>query len=415
MPIKLNGATNGSVELDVPAAVGSDLQVTLPATAGTAIVKATDGSVDLGSVDIDSSGRVGIGTNATSSYSAIADNLLIAGTNTGMSIIDSGDSTQSSLYFYGGTTRRHYIEGGSGGSGILTIQSNNAVKFNIGAAETMRIDSSGNLGLGTDSPSTLLDVRGEISVAYNANYGIRFYNQDRNNWSSIGNNIASGSTAANLAFKDSTGEVMRLAGGRLLVGATAAVSGADANGRLQVSQSVASNTCIMVAENTASSGNLSCIRARFRNYAPNNIYNAFLQCDDSSTNRFTLRSNGGLANYSANNANLSDRNAKKNITAAANTWDRVKEWEIVNYRYKDQPDDADLNLGVIAQQVNESCPEVVTVFQEAKEATETEPAQEERLGVKEQQMHWMAIKALQEAIAKIETLETKVAALEAAP
>ena len=51
---------------------------------------------------------------------------------------------------------------------------------------------------------------------------------------------------------------------------------------------------------------------------------------------------------------------------------------------------------------------MVTVFQEAKEATETEPAQEERLGVKEQQMHWMAIKALQEAIAKIETLEQRL-------
>ena len=201
--------------------------------------------------------------------------------------------------------------------------------------------------------------------------------------------------------------------GRLLLGATAPVSGADANGKVQVSQDVGSNTCILVAENTASSGNLSCIRARLRNSAPNSVFSAFLQCDDSAANRLTLRSNGGLANYSANNANLSDRNAKKDISAAAGTWDRVKEWEIVNYRYKDQPDDADLNLGVIAQQVNESCPEVVTVFQEAKEATETEPAQEERLGVKEQQMHWMAIKALQEAIAKIETLETKVAALEA--
>ena len=35
MPIKLNGATSGSVELDVPAAVGSDLQLTLPTVAGT--------------------------------------------------------------------------------------------------------------------------------------------------------------------------------------------------------------------------------------------------------------------------------------------------------------------------------------------------------------------------------------------
>jgi hypothetical protein len=142
--------------------------------------------------------------------------------------------------------------------------------------------------------------------------------------------------------------------------------------------------------------------------------NEFLACFGAATIRAAIRSNGGLANYSANNANLSDRNAKKDISLAADTWDCLKEWEIVNYRYKDQPDDADLNLGVIAQQVAESCPEVITVFQEAKEATEDAPAQEERLGVKEQQMYWMAIKALQEAQVRIEQLESKVAALEGA-
>ena len=67
MPIKLNGATSGSVELDVPAAVGSDLQLTLPATAGEVIVKEADGSVDLGSVDIDSSGRLLVGTSSSPS------------------------------------------------------------------------------------------------------------------------------------------------------------------------------------------------------------------------------------------------------------------------------------------------------------------------------------------------------------
>ena len=123
-----------------------------------------------------------------------------------------------------------------------------------------------------------------------------------------------------------------------------------------------------------------------------------------------MASNGGLYNYSANNSNLSDRNAKKDITPAADTWDCIKEWEIVNYRYKDQPDAADLNLGVIAQQVAESCPEVIAVFQEAKEATEDQPAQEERLGVKEQQMYWMAIKALQEAQVRIEALEARLTA-----
>ena len=145
----------------------------------------------------------------------------------------------------------------------------------------------------------------------------------------------------------------------------------------------------------------------------------------AGTLRSAFYSNGGLANVSANNANLSDRNAKKDIAPAAGTWDCLKEWEIVNYRYKDQPDDADLNLGVIAQQVAESCPEVITVFEEAKQAkaavldddgNEVEPAQEaqpEKLGVKEQQMMWMAIKALQQAQTRIETLETANASLEA--
>jgi hypothetical protein len=158
--------------------------------------------------------------------------------------------------------------------------------------------------------------------------------------------------------------------------------------------------------------NANGIQVQYSGASFNNTLNDFIECYDSVA-RFSVRSNGGIANYSANNVNLSDRNAKKDIAPAAGTWDCLKDWEIVNFRYKDQPDDADLNMGVIAQQVAESCPEVITVFQGAKESTETEPAQEERLGVKDQQMMWMAIKALQEAMERIETLEAKVAALEA--
>ncbi len=35
MSIKLNGATDGSIQLDVPAAIGSDLNITIPTAAGT--------------------------------------------------------------------------------------------------------------------------------------------------------------------------------------------------------------------------------------------------------------------------------------------------------------------------------------------------------------------------------------------
>jgi hypothetical protein len=308
-----------------------------------------------------------------------------------------------------------------------------------GNFERVRITSAGLVGIGT-TPSYTLDVAGTIN-SRSANptvfdalqfYGTAMGTDNKfwrtqisttaQNWQTVDDAYTTPSTWLQatrngnqvetirfLTGTSGTTERLRIdSSGRLLVGASAAVSGADANGRVQVSQDIASNTCILVAENTASSGNLSCIRARLTNSSPNSIYSAFLQCDDSTTNRLTLRSNGGLANYSANNFNLSDRNAKKDISPAADTWDCIKEWEIVNYRYKDQSDDADLNLGVIAQQVAESCPEVITVFQEAKEATEDAPAQEERLGVREQQMYWMAIKALQEAQVRIEQLEQRL-------
>ena len=81
----------------------------------------------------------------------------------------------------------------------------------------MRINYNGNVGIGTTSPAVKLDVRGEIAVAYNATYGLRFYNDARNNWSSIGNTIT-GSSSANLVFKDATGEVMRIATGKVGIG-----------------------------------------------------------------------------------------------------------------------------------------------------------------------------------------------------
>ena len=79
----------------------------------------------------------------------------------------------------------------------------------------LTVDANGNIGLGTVSPVTSLDVRGEVSIEYNSQYGLRFYNQDRNNWSYIGNSIPSGNSYANLRFGDYTGEVMRMYAGNV--------------------------------------------------------------------------------------------------------------------------------------------------------------------------------------------------------
>jgi hypothetical protein len=88
-------------------------------------------------------------------------------------------------------------------------------------ATAITIDSSENVGIGR-APRVMLDVAGEAAIAYNATYGLRFYNQDQNNWSFIGNDVTT--SAADLRFGDSTGEVMRLSGGNVGIGTSSITS-----------------------------------------------------------------------------------------------------------------------------------------------------------------------------------------------
>ena len=201
-----------------------------------------------------------------------------------------------------------------------------------------------------------------------------------------------------------TGRITVDASGRLLVGTSSTASAGGVSAQHAFSHGTSSQWVAAVQHTTGAGNTPFGLTIKYTAATPNDTSSDFLFCEDATALRARIYSNGGLGNYQANNVNLSDRNTKKDISPAADTWNCIKEWEIVNYRYKDQPDDADLNLGVIAQQVAESCPEVITIFEEAKDD------QPEKLGVKEQQMYWMAIKALQEGIARIETLEARLTA-----
>ena len=160
----------------------------------------------------------------------------------------------------------------------------------------------------------------------------------------------------------------------------------------------------------------------YRNTAPNTGAANFLICTDSVGTKARIKSNGGINNYQSNDSNLCDEREKKNIVDLDSTWNCLKNWELKKFHYNDDADDSDLRYGVIAQQVAPHCPEVIDewVKQQAADAVldedgnEVEPAKEEitRLAVREQQMYWMAIKALQEAQTRIEQLETRVAQLE---
>ena len=138
MPIKLNGSTSGSVELNVPAAVGSDLQLTLPATAGEVIVKEADGSVDLGAVDILSDGTIATGGLTSTPGTVAAGSFVQAAANAG---------------FFG-----------NNGDAKFGSSANNPVLFQVNGSEKARIDTSGNLGVNTTTPNYKVDINGELGV-----------------------------------------------------------------------------------------------------------------------------------------------------------------------------------------------------------------------------------------------------------
>ena len=423
--IRINGDTSGYIEISAPNVAGST-SITLPATTGGSLL-ATDASgnlnVDSGTLYVDGvNNRVGIGTTSVQSRLHVA--------KSGAEGIEfyPGDSSNVNVTY-------HYNRSGS--AWVSNSQWAASHVFQIQSTEAARIDTSGRLLIGTSSaPTASVPNPSKLVVAGNtANTGSGSITLARGSAVTIADQLA-----GEIFFTDSAEKYFaRIAAecdgtpgtndypGRLVFSTTAdGASSPTERGRFtSTGYFKASNnggyttfgTDMHELRTTAAQWTTSIRNAHasdpyglYITYSasPNGTVNNFVHCSTDTGGTFAaIRSNGGLANVQANNVNLSDARAKKDITPAADTWGCVKEWEIVNYRYKNQPDDGDLNLGVIAQQVEESCPEVITVFQEA---TEDEP---EKLGVKEQQMYWMAIKALQEAQLRIEQLEATNASFEA--
>jgi len=384
---------------------------------------------------IDSSGRVGVGT--ASPVFGVGDGLEVA--RYGVATIRVSSNTQ-------GVELRS-----DAGTGTLETRGGSPLLLGTSSTERARIDSSGRLLVGTSSArenyfgaasgeACQLEVEGNDYKTSGASFtstnnAIAGWGPHialgRSRGGSVGTNglVSSGDGTGTIIFHGNDGSSF-IQSARIDAFVDGTPGANDMPGRLVFSvtrdgqasptealrisnQGVAQITAVdtnsaslVVSANAASGSQYGVLVASANDQNATGTY--FFRGVGGATERFTVRTDGGIANYSANNVNLSDRNAKKDITPATGTWDCIKEWEIVNYRYKNQPDAADLNLGVIAQQVAESCPEVITVFEEAKDS------QPEKLGVKEQQMYWMAIKALQEAQMRIETLEAKVAALESA-
>jgi len=136
----------------------------------------------------------------------------------------------------------------------------------------------------------------------------------------------------------------------------------------------------------------------------------------NSTNsgvRFYVKVDGGVVNHQGNDANLCDERMKTNIVDAPSYYNSIKNIAIKKFNYISEPAGTPLKVGVIAQQV-ETIESDLVQDEFAVDGSPNDESTTMMKGVREEQLFMMSIKALQEAMAKIETLEAKVAALEAA-
>ena len=160
-----------------------------------------------------------------------------------------------------------------------------------------------------------------------------------------------------------------------------------------------------------SSTNPEGLYLRFSFAAPNTQGRHFLKCTDNVGDKATIDSNGNSRNLNNSYGGFSDISLKENIVDTGSQWDDIKNIKVRTFNFKTD-DASDKRIGVVAQEIETVCPRLVDITYDKDENGEF--LKTGIKSVKYSVLYMKAIKALQEAQTRIETLETKVAALEAA-
>jgi len=271
----------------------------------------------------------------------------------------------------------------------------------VGNSERMRIDSSGNVGIGVSSPIGVLTVDygtttqgGGVSFRRNSTQRWDFYaNSGGNALYSEGNHGYFGTSSAhNVVFVTNETERMRInSSGQLLIGQTAAVGSETV---LQVSGSDRSGGVVGFYDTdaTTSIGNII-LRLAFTN--DNDCTNAsFIHFADGD---------GTIGSVYANNASsvvfstVSDERLKENIVDASSQLQLVKDIKVREFDWKK---DGTHQVGFIAQELNNLVPEAV--------AEGGEDVKENAWGVDYGKLTPYLVKAIQEQQEQIETLKQEI-------
>ena len=396
--VKIEGNASGSGTLTISAPnTDTDRTLTLPDGAGEVLV--TDGTITID----DTNDRVGIGTdspskslhiyNGASGCTPYGTGILIEDNATTYLEFNTPTGTQSGITWATPTQQT---------SGTLLYNTTDRyMRFGTAGSERMRIDSSGNVGIGTTSPSAALEVRPNAVIGNGTN-GVKLTYSNGNSTGIID----TGFSSTGLEFRIQNSEKMRInSSGNVLFGCTSNPSATvPGSGFIKTSY----DTELRMSTNITGGNSLVVF------YNPNGQIGSIV-------------SSGSSTSYNTS----SDYRLKENVVDMDGAIDRVKALSPKRFNFISDEDDTTVD-GFLAHEVSDVIPEAISgekdatkeeeyevtpavldddgnVVTEAVMGTRTVPDYQ---GIDQSKLVPLLTGALQEAIAKIEELETRIETLE---
>ena len=313
-----------------------------------------------------------------------------------------------------------------------------ADQISLITAGTQRLTvlADGKVGLGTTTPDQVLDVRGNAVIfndtasnslevtthADNTNEPIFFINKARGGTSGP-SQITAGDDLGDIRIRGYDGSQYAI-GFRIRCTSTANTGNFAPNtviqnnaldqftfrsdGDVQCHTNLWNNSAPAIGTNGYYFANAGISKVSRNTGGASNVFQAF-----GNAGQAQIRGDGDLQNTNNNYGAISDIKLKENIVDANSQWDDIKAIQVRNYNFKaDTPYASHTQIGVIAQELETVCPGLVKDgIDEDADGNDTGTVTKT---VSYSVLYMKAVKALQEAMTRIEELETKVAALEAA-
>ena len=352
---------------------------------------------------LDSSGNLGLGVTPSAWGSGLK--ALQIGSLGGASLLGYANAAEIGYNFYfdnvgykyGASAASTQIQFGAGEIRFKVAPSGTADAA-ITFTQAMTLDASGRLLLGRTSGTYGLDL---TSVDGNL---FRFTRSTDELGSFISSNVAffGTTTSTPLAFMTNSTERARItSGGEWLVGTT------TANAQANVDTSTNKRNIQFNATDSSTYTDAIIYANGYRN-TTNGTWK-YLSCAINGVGeKLQIIDAGTVNNATGTYGTISDERLKQDIVDAGSQWADIKTIRFRKYRMKTDVEanpDAPVLLGVVAQELEQVCPGLVDESNN-DDGTTTKTVKSSILLMK-------AAVALQEAMARIETLEQRVLALEA--